>query len=120
MSYHITKTEYEVMETLWKHEEGIRQPALLEIFHSEGKEWKRQTLNTFLTRLADRGMVKREHRIVKPAISREAFAHSRAQEVVDTMYDGKLSNLVLAFSETGGLSDEEADRLLELIQQRKK
>lgn len=120
MNDHITKTEYEVMEMVWKYGEGIKQSALLEVFLAEGKEWKRQTLNTFLSRLEERGLVKREKRIVKPAVTREEYARRQVQEVVDTMYGGRLSNLVLAFSEAGDLSDEEAERLMQLVQLKEK
>ncbi|MCH5344730.1 MAG: BlaI/MecI/CopY family transcriptional regulator [Acetatifactor sp.] len=120
MKYRISETEFEVMEMVWKYQEGIKQSTLLKIFLAEGKEWKRQTLNTFLIRLEEKGLLKREKRIVKPVCTREEYAHHQTQEVIDTMYGGRLSNLVLAFTQDGGLSDEEVGRLLRLIQQKKK
>ena len=58
--YNVTEAEWEVLKMLWRQETGIRQPQLLELFEKEGKQWKRQTLNTFLTRLESKELVKRE------------------------------------------------------------
>ena len=58
--YDMSAAEMEVMEKLWEYEEGIKQAELLALFEEDGKEWKRQTLNTFLSRLENKGLVKRE------------------------------------------------------------
>ena len=57
--YSISDAEREVLEMLWKQEGGVKQSQLLAMFEKEGKEWKRQTLNTFLARLEEKGLVKR-------------------------------------------------------------
>ncbi len=119
-NYYLTDTEFEVMEKIWQFEDGIRQCSLLELFLQEGKEWKRQTLNTFLSRLEEKGLVERKDHIVRPLCSKEELGHCQTQRIIDSLYDGKLSNLVLAFSEAGDLSDKEAERLLEMIRQKKK
>ena len=48
--YDISDAEMEVMEKLWEQSDGIKQSELLALFKADGKEWKRQTLNTFLVR----------------------------------------------------------------------
>lgn len=68
--YNISEAEQEVMEKLWDQEDSIRQSQLLALFEADGKEWKRQTLNTFLSRLEDKGLVERENRLVKAVYSR--------------------------------------------------
>ena len=55
--YSMTEAESEVMEKLWDQEESIKQSHLLTLFEEDGKEWKRQTLNTFLSRLEEKGFV---------------------------------------------------------------
>ena len=94
--FHITDSEYEVMEMVWK----------------------RQTLNTFLSRLEEKGLVEREKRIVKPLYSREQYHHLQLKETIDQVYNGRLSNLVLAFTRQEALDKEEAERLLRIIQQK--
>lgn len=49
--YSMTEAESEVMEKLWDQEESIKQSHLLTLFEEDGKEWKRQTLNTRLSKL---------------------------------------------------------------------
>lgn len=41
------------------------------------------------------------------------------QEAVDMMYGGKISNLVLALTETESLSEEDADVLLQIVEQKR-
>ena len=56
-NYRVSDSEMEVMKMLWRQKEGIKQSQLLDLFTKEGKEWKRQTLNTFLSRLETKGLV---------------------------------------------------------------
>ena len=69
--FDISEAELTVMEKLWDQEESIKQSHLLTLFEEDGKEWKRQTLNTFLSRLEEKGFVIRERRMVKAVYSRE-------------------------------------------------
>lgn len=87
----------EVMEKLWDQKGGIRQPQLLALLNADGKDWKRQTLNTFLSRLENKGLVKRENRLVEPLYSREEYGSIQMTAVIDRMYGGKLNNFMAAF-----------------------
>ncbi|MCM1044181.1 MAG: BlaI/MecI/CopY family transcriptional regulator [Candidatus Gastranaerophilales bacterium] len=118
--FHITESEYEVMEMVWKHAEGIRQAELLELLHERGKEWKRQTLNTFLSRLEEKGIVKRERRLVTPLYSKEDYHHMQIKETIDKVYNGRLSDLVLAFTGRQEIDEEEAERLLQIIRRKER
>ena len=115
--YYLSETEREVMESVWEQGKGVKQSALLELFHERGRDWKRQTLNTFLSRLEEKGLIKREHRIVEANCTEKEFERGQMREVIDNLYDGKIANLVMAFAD--GISEEEADSLLEIIQKRK-
>ena len=117
--YNISDAEREVMEMLWKQDCWIKQSELLELFHSEGKEWKRQTLNTFLSRLEEKGLVTRVNRMVQATYTENDYNRLQMQEAVDMMYGGKISNLVLALTETESLSEEDADVLLQIVEQKR-
>ena len=62
-NHKITGAEREVMEVLWKYSEPLQTRELLEEMKERGKKWKRQTLNTLLFRLEEKGIVSR---VAKP------------------------------------------------------
>lgn len=112
----ITNAEREVMEKLWDQKESIKQSHLLALFEEDGKEWKRQTLNTFLANLEEKGLVERERRMVRAVYSREEYNLMRMQEDIDYMYGGKLSNFVAAFTEANGIDEKETQALLKILE----
>ncbi len=113
--YSASEAELEVMEKLWDLEEGVKQSKLLALFEADGKEWKRQTLNTFLSRLEEKGLVTRENRIVKTALSREEYHYEQIQAAIDAMYGGSLSNLVAAYLKDEKLSKSEKEELKHIL-----
>ena len=113
--YSASEAELEVMEKLWDLEEGVKQSKLLALFEADGKEWKRQTLNTFLSRLEEKGLVTRENRIVKTALSREEYHYEQIQAAIGAMYGGSLSNLVAAYLKDEKLSKSEKEELKHIL-----
>lgn len=114
--FDISDTEREVMEKLWDHQEGIKQSQLLALFTADGKEWKRQTLNTFLSRLENKGLVKRENRVATPVYSREEYNYIQMKAAIDHMYGGRLSNFVAAFSKKNAINESEAQELIKILE----
>lgn len=115
-SFNISDAEQQVMEKLWEQEGGLKQSQLLSLFEADGKEWKRQTLNTFLSRLEDKGLVKRENRLVWATYSREEFNYMQMKAAIDHMYEGRLSNLVAAFVKKNTINEKEAQELIRLLE----
>ena len=110
-NYRVSDSEMEVMKMLWRQKEGIKQSQLLDLFTKEGKEWKRQTLNTFLSRLETKGLVIRERGLVRAAVEEEEYNFSQAQNAIDNMYGGKLSNYVAAFIRRNAVNKEDLEEL---------
>lgn len=113
--YNVTESEWEVLKMLWRQETGIRQSQLLELFEKEGKQWKRQTLNTFLVRLESKELVKREGGLVWAVYGEEDFSYLLMKEGIEQLYQGKISQFVAAFSQRGMLNQEDEKELLEII-----
>lgn len=112
--FNIPDAEREVMEKVWDQTEPIKQSALLAIFEAEERGWKRQTLNTFLSRLEEKGLVVREKRMVRAVYSRDQYNCMQMKEAVEQMYDGKLCNFVAALARESGV-DEAGVKALEKI-----
>ncbi len=113
--YDISATEKEVFEMLWKYPEGINQTELLELFISEGKTWKRQTLNTYLSNLEDKGLIQRKKRTIWPLYTESEYNNLQMQEAIEKMYNGKLSNFVVAFTKGKDITDDEVDYLIKIL-----
>mgnify|MGYP000022761367 FL=1 len=114
--YDISDAEMEVMEKLWEQSDGIKQSELLALFEADGKEWKRQTLNTFLVRLEGKGLVKRENRIVKVVHNREEYNGMQMKTVIDHVYGGRLSNFVASFVKENSIADSDAKDLIDFLE----
>lgn len=114
--YDMSAAELEVMEKLWEHEEGIKQSELLALFEADGKKWKRQTLNTFLSRLENKGLVKRENRIVYVVYSRETYSGMQMKTVIDYVYGGRLSKFVASFVKENSISESDAKELIDFLE----
>ncbi len=122
---YLTHTTEEIMNYLWKHEDGLSFRKIYDHFTLEcGKEWKRQTLYTHLTILADKGFINiegtRRRMIYYPAVSLEDYRQDYANNVVTKTYDGSLKKFVAAFTGQQALNTEEAKELIELVQSRTK
>lgn len=114
--YYMADAERDVMEVIWRFPEGINQSRLLEQVNETGKDWKRQTLNTIVTRLMDKELVSREKRHVCALMTKEEYCNIQIEEVIDDVYDGKFTNLVIAFTKRNKISSEEAVQLQKLLE----
>lgn len=115
-SYKITKAEREVMEVLWEASEPVRTKTLLEKMKEKGRDWKRQTLNTLLFRLEEKGVVNRRRAYVEGALSEEELLQKQTQEILDDFYGGKLEKFCAALVGNGkAVKEEDVNKLYALI-----
>ncbi len=116
MNYELSKTEMEIMRKLWKEGGEMTPRALLEFFHGNGKDWKRQTLTTMLTRMEEKGMVARKRCLVRAVVSEQEYQRQQSRKVVEEVFDGKLERFVAAFTGNTEISDEDVQTLEQLIE----
>jgi len=116
MKYHLANTEREIMNVLWKRNEPSETRELLSLFNECGKNWKRQTLNTLLFRLEQKGLVKRVGRTVSAVCTETGYRQLQSREVLQSMYDGKVSNFISALSGESQISKEDETELNRLIE----
>lgn len=112
----ISDSELEVMEMLWKHGSGIKQTELFAKSVESGKKWKRQTLNTFLSRLEGKGLVKRANRIVESLYTRDEYSYTQVKAAIDCLYDGQLSDFMIAFAQNNEITEKNAKELIGIIE----
>ena len=118
----LSATEYELMEFLWdKHgEKSFKE--ILEYFNNvKGKNWKKQTLSTFLTILQNRGYLKadmsRKKYLYSPTRQREEHVTSWLRKLCSDFFGDSLGRFLTAFSGGQQLSDKDAQELREYLDQ---
>ena len=77
--------------------------------------WKKPTTYTVLRKLCERGLFQNVNGIVEVRISQEAFYAAKSEQFVDTTFNGSLPAFLTAFTARKGLSDEEADEIIRMI-----
>lgn len=112
--------EQEVMEALWANGGMLSTSKLLENMNGSGKNWKRQTLNTILSRLEEKGCVSRPRAFVKASISKKDLLRLQTREILDNFYEGKLKNFCAALIGDARLEDDEVESLNAMIDELQK
>lgn len=111
----LSDTEMELMEVIWECDPPVTSTELLGIFIQRGKEWKAQTISTFLSRLVDKGALEatRHGRTNKyaPILSPKDYKLAETQHVLDGLYQGSVKNLIAALYDGDKLSDEDIAEL---------
>ncbi|NMA95587.1 MAG: BlaI/MecI/CopY family transcriptional regulator [Clostridiales bacterium] len=118
----LTDAEGIIMEILWR--DGHTKSSQIRKEVKDTLDWSRQTVNTYLNRLLDKGFIdikKISSRIYEyfPVISREEYAADRASSVMRKYYDG-LSHMIAGFVENEDISHEDLDELDMLVKRLKK
>lgn len=103
------------MEAIWASAPPVTSTELLNQFLLKGRDWKAQTISTFLSRLVDKGFLTatRHGRLNKyiPEISPEEYKLVETQHVLDGLYQGSVKNLISAMYDGDKLSDQDIDEL---------
>ena len=114
-SYKLAGAEQEIMKLLWANGGSLSTSDLLAKVNTEGKTWKRQTLNTILARLEAKGMVSRPRAYVEATVSEKKLMQLQAEEILDSFYDGNLKNFCAALIGDVKANKKEATNLFALI-----
>ena len=103
MNSHLSKTEYRIMEYFWSTGGKYTFGELMKYFNEEeDKNWKKQTLNTFLSRLIDKGLLERKKEETKAyygaALTKAEFKQRKAKAILEECYEGKISHFIAALT----------------------
>ena len=123
MGSQVSNTEYEIMKYFWETGDEFSFAELMAYFNEkEDRDWKKQTLNTFLKRLMQKGLLKcrKEGRkaYYTSQMTESEYEKRCAKEILDENYGGKLTNFIAALSGSMNISEEEEEELLEYIRRK--
>ncbi|MDD2503310.1 MAG: BlaI/MecI/CopY family transcriptional regulator [Clostridia bacterium] len=117
----LSNADSTIMEILWR--DGGAASSEIQEEVKEVLNWSRQTVNTYLNRLMEKGLVgteeinKRLYRYY-PVVSRNEYAADKANGVINKYY-GNLTHMVAGFVENDKITDSDLDELESLIQELK-
>lgn len=81
--------------------------------------WKKTTCYTVLKRLCAKGLFKTEDGMVTVLIPRDEYYAAQSRRFVEESFEGSLPAFIAAFTNGRPLSDEEADYLRALIEEKR-
>lgn len=116
----MSATEFYILQYLWSRETPATFSEIMVHFNEDDKkEWKKQTVNTFLSRLSQKGFLNIDksgkRAIYIPAVTAEKFYENYAKEVVDDSYQGSIKNFICALTAGRKVDDAEKKELLAYI-----
>ena len=118
----LSDAQREILEIVWDKGE-ISAFELREIL-AERREITRETVRTLLRRTEEKGWLK--HRVVgrtyfySAAVQRDTNLRIKVQELVDELCDGSPERLMSALLDDVSLSDDEAERIRQMIDKARK
>lgn len=121
MTPSISDAELGVLKVLWELRTGTVAAVRARYNELHGRELAYNTLLTFLRRLEQKGAVRvdkeREPYVYQPAQKEQTTVRKRVKRLVDTVFDGKVADLILHLIEDDAISDAELAQLKEKIAQ---
>ena len=111
MKLTLSSMEQEIMELFWRTEHMLTGADVWEYFNEIGKENKRQTINTYLTRMTKKGLLIKKGRKYFYQYTKEQLEQQRARMILDTLYDGSFQKFICALSGGNSLTKKEADEM---------
>ncbi len=117
MKFFLSKTEQAILNLLWKNQRWMSGVEFWKYFNANGKPCKRQTINTYLTRMTDKGILVKNERKYMYTYKKEEWDQKKANEIITTMFDNSLKNFIVAITGSRKLSKKEAEELKEYLSQ---
>ena len=111
----VTDAELAVLKVLWELRSGTVSEVRARFNEQHGRELAYNTLLTFLRRLEQKGAVRvdkaREPYVYRPAQKERSTLRQRVQAFVDTVFDGRVDDLILHLLEDESISEADLSRL---------
>ena len=112
-------SELKVMEVLW--EQGSKPARDIVDVLAERIGWNKNTTYTVIKKCIEKGVIEREEPGVfcHALVSKEEVAQSETEQLIDKMFGGSSELFFSSFLKNQGISEEEAERLSQMIREAK-
>ena len=117
MFQQLSDTELMIMEYLWSQNTPKTFSEIKAFFEATtNKNWKKQTLNTFLSRLIDKGLLERKKEETKAyygaALTKAEFKQRKAKAILEECYEGKISHFIAALTGNNAITKVDEKELI--------
>lgn len=113
MENRLYDTEYRFMEIIWEHA-PVRSGELVKL-SSDALGWKKSTTYTMIKRLSEKGYIVNENAVVRVLVKKDECQQKESKEVVEKNFSGSLPGFIAAFLRSSRLSDDDAERIKQMI-----
>jgi BlaI family penicillinase repressor len=111
----VSDAELSVLKVLWELHSGTVAEVRARFNEQHGRELAYNTLLTFLRRLELKGAVRvdkvREPYVYRPVHKEKPTLRGRVQRFVDTVFDGRVDDLILHLLEDDSISEADLARI---------
>lgn len=118
----LTETELAIMKALWRLRRGTVAEVRAAYAEMHDRDLAYTTVLTLLGRLEAKGAVHvdkvREPYLYKPAHKEDVTLRDRLRQFVETVFDGRVEDVVCQLLDSGALTDEELGRIEETLRAR--
>ena len=111
--FRLCNSDYRFLTIVWDHA-PVGSGELVRLCQ-EQLGWKKSTTYTEIRRLCEKGVLKNEHAVVEPLVSREEVQARESDAFVERTFGGSLPGFLTAFLGSRKLSEKEAEELKKLI-----
>ena len=112
MAVQVTEAEWKIMEVLWDHSPRTMTEITAILEPTTG--WTRHTVITLLKRMLEKG------KKYTPLITREEASTEETHKFLSHIFKGKASLLVNHLVDSGDLSEEDLQQILDVMKGKKK
>ena len=119
----MSDSEKEIMKLIWDHGGAMTISELLDQIERTGRDWKRTTVRTFISRLIDKGMLisQKEGRgaLYVARISEEDYLKTQSVQFVNQVFGGNVSTLLTSLFGQQCLESKDIEELEKFWEQGK-
>ena len=119
----MSDSEKEIMKLIWDHGGAMTISELLDQIERTGRDWKRTTVRTFISRLIDKGMLisQKEGRGARyvARISAEEYLKTQSVQFVNQVFGGNVSTLLTSLFGQQCLESKDIEELEKFWEQGK-
>ena len=105
----VSSAEGIVMEALWRRQPQSAEDVAGDVAAAQG--WTEATVKSLLNRLLSKGAIAAEkdgrRYLYRPLLAREDYVTSESSNLIDRLFEGRVSSLVTHFSEREKLSADD-------------
>lgn len=117
----LSDAEFKIMEVLWEQSPRSMPQITQALYHETA--WTKNTVITLLKRMIAKGTVRVDETVspktYTPLVERKALARQETKSLLKRLFKGSHTMLMSNMVEEGGITDDELDEMIRLLQKRK-